>query len=62
VRCQCVGPTIPDPLSGIKITAAYLRAAQAYILISMPTDTSTILGVFHAIMALLGEKPGELYM
>jgi hypothetical protein len=34
----------------------YLRAAQAYMLISMPTDTSTILGVFQAILALLGEK------
>jgi hypothetical protein len=28
----------------------YLRAAQAYMLISMPTGTSTILGVFQAIM------------
>jgi hypothetical protein len=28
---------------------AYLRAAQAYMLISMPTGTSTILGVFQAI-------------
>jgi hypothetical protein len=27
----------------------YLRAAQAYMLISMPTDTSTIFGVFHVI-------------
>jgi hypothetical protein len=27
----------------------YLRAAQAYMLISMPTDTSTIFGVFQAI-------------
>ena len=27
----------------------YLRAAQAYMLISMPTGTSTILGVFQAI-------------
>jgi hypothetical protein len=25
----------------------------------MPTDTSTILGVFQAIMALLGEKTGR---
>jgi hypothetical protein len=32
--------------------AAYLRAAQAYMLISMPTDTSTIFGVFQAILAL----------
>ena len=28
---------------------AYLRAAQAYMLISIPTDTSTIFGVFQAI-------------
>ena len=27
----------------------YLRAAQAYMLISMPTDTSTIFGVFQVI-------------
>ena len=27
----------------------YLRAAQAYMLISMPTDTSTIFGAFQAI-------------
>jgi hypothetical protein len=33
--------------------AAYLRAAQAYMLISMPTGTSTIFGVFQAILALL---------
>jgi hypothetical protein len=30
-------------------TEAYLRAAQAYMLISMPTDTSTIFGAFQAI-------------
>jgi hypothetical protein len=34
----------------------YLRAAQAYILISMPTGTSTIFGVFQAIMALLVKR------
>jgi hypothetical protein len=28
---------------------SYLRAAQAYMLISMPTATSTIFGAFHAI-------------
>lgn len=33
------------------IAIAYLRAAQAYILISMPTDTSTIFGVFQAILS-----------
>jgi hypothetical protein len=32
---------------------AYLRAAQAYMLISMPTGTSTIFGAFQAILALL---------
>lgn len=31
--------------------AVYLRAAQAYILISMPTGTSTIFGVFQVIRA-----------
>jgi hypothetical protein len=41
------------------IAAAYLRAAHAYILISMPTGNSTIFGVFQAIMALLVE-PDEL--
>jgi hypothetical protein len=35
------------------IDAAYLRAAHAYMLISMPTGTSTIFGVFQAILALL---------
>jgi len=29
--------------------ADYLRAAQAYMLISMPTGTSTIFGVFQVI-------------
>jgi hypothetical protein len=30
-------------------SVAYLRAAQAYMLISMPTGTSTIFGVFQAM-------------
>jgi hypothetical protein len=30
----------------------YLRAAQAYMLISMPTGTSTIFGAFQAIRGL----------
>jgi hypothetical protein len=30
-----------------------LRAAHIYMLISMPTGTSTIFGVFQAILALL---------
>jgi hypothetical protein len=41
------------------VAAAYLRAAHAYMLISMPTDTSTIFGVFQAILALSFE-PDEL--
>jgi hypothetical protein len=32
-----------------RLDAVYLRAAQAYILISMPTGTSTIFGAFQAI-------------
>jgi len=32
-----------------RFDAYYLRAAQAYMLISMPTGTSTILGVFQVI-------------
>jgi hypothetical protein len=35
----------PEPGSSL----SYLRAAQAYMLISMPTDTSTIFGVFQVI-------------
>src|SRR5882757_10770474 len=34
----------------------YLRAAQAYMLISMPTGTSTIFAVFQAIAGLLLER------
>ena len=36
--------------------AAYLRAAQAYMLISMPTGTSTIFGVFQAIWLSLSNR------
>jgi hypothetical protein len=32
-----------------RFVAVYLRDAQAYMLISMPTDTSTIFGVFQVI-------------
>jgi hypothetical protein len=39
---------------------SYLRAAQAYMLISMPTGTSTILGVFQAMFALLGSRTTAL--
>jgi hypothetical protein len=34
--------------------AVYLRAAQAYMLISMPTGTSTIFGAFQVIRASRG--------
>jgi hypothetical protein len=34
--------------AGGVVEAAYLRAAQAYMLISMPTGTSTIFGAFQA--------------
>jgi hypothetical protein len=36
--------------------AGYLRAAHAYMLISMPTGTSTIFGAFQAIWGLLGNR------
>jgi hypothetical protein len=32
-------------------SAAYLRVAHIYMLISIPTDTSTIFGAFQAILA-----------
>ena len=44
----------------VAVATAYLRAAQAYMLISMPTGTSTIFGAFQAILALLKVKPDEL--
>ena len=34
------------------VAFAYLRAAHAYMLISMPTGTSTIFGAFQAILAV----------
>jgi len=37
------------PIEPGRSNALYLRAAQAYMLISMPTGTSTILGVFQVI-------------
>jgi hypothetical protein len=35
--------------AGQNVPGCYLRDAQAYMLISMPTDTSTIFGVFQVI-------------
>jgi hypothetical protein len=43
----------PSPQKYGARSRAYLRAAQAYMLISMPTGTSTIFGVFQAISDLL---------
>jgi hypothetical protein len=54
-----VTPGCPPPDLSEAIAAAYLRAAQAYMLISMPTDTSTIFGVFQAILALLEKQSGR---
>ena len=36
--------------------AAYLRVAHIYMLISMPTDTSTIFGAFQAISLSLCDR------
>ena len=46
----------PPPSKCRTIAGAYLRAAQAYMLISMPTGTSTIFGVFQDITGLLLER------
>jgi hypothetical protein len=46
-------PSHPPALNVKLRNPDYLRAAQAYMLISMPTGTSTIFGVFQAILALL---------
>jgi hypothetical protein len=44
-----------DPFrAGQIVPIRYLRAAQAYMLISMPTGTSTIFGVFQVIQASQG--------
>jgi hypothetical protein len=54
---------VPEPAVHLRkreLSAAYLRAAHAYMLISMPTGTSTIFGVFQAILALLQER-GEFH-
>jgi hypothetical protein len=40
----------------VKLSPDYLRAAHAYMLISMPTGTSTIFGAFQAILALLVKR------
>ena len=41
---------MPEP-GRSPLRSVYLREAQAYMLISMPTGTSTIFGVFQVIGA-----------
>jgi hypothetical protein len=43
------GSTRESPSRADRFDARYLRAAQAYMLISMPTGSSIILGVFQLI-------------
>jgi hypothetical protein len=45
-------PAIADGASTRNDASAYLRVAHIYMLISMPTGTSTIFGAFQAIWAL----------
>ena len=46
---QQKSPGIADGASIQNDAAAYLRVAHMYMLISMPTGTSTIFGAFQAI-------------
>jgi hypothetical protein len=41
-----------EPWQIVSTSLFYLRAAQAYMLISMPTGTSTIFGAFQFISGL----------
>jgi hypothetical protein len=51
---RCHGSTQEMSIEpGRSLRSVYLRAAQAYMLISMPTGTSTILGVFQVIPSSL---------
>jgi hypothetical protein len=45
--CHGSRQLLPEP--GRSFWCSYLRTAQAYMLISMPTGTSTIFGVFQVI-------------
>ena len=61
IRDHGCPPSGADVLVGRDLDATpanYLRAAQAYMLISMPTGTSTIFGAFQAIV--LSFKTGRL--
>ena len=52
VRHNRKSPAIADGAFNRSDAAAYLRVAHIYMLISMPTDTSTTFGAFQAIWAL----------
>jgi hypothetical protein len=54
-----VTPGGPPASKREDVACYYLRAAHAYMLISMPTGTSTIFGAFQAILASPC-KPDEL--
>jgi hypothetical protein len=51
-KSQQESPAIADGASTRNDASAYLRVAHIYMLISMPTGTSTIFGAFQAIWAL----------
>jgi len=44
------------PFQKLAVNCDYLRVAQAYMLISMPTQTSAIFGVFQAMIISLGSR------
>jgi hypothetical protein len=45
----------------LRLLPLYLRAAHAYMLISIPTGTSTILGAFQAIWLSLFEQANSAH-
>jgi hypothetical protein len=51
-KSQQESPAIADGASTRNDACAYLGVAHIYMLISMPTGTSTIFGAFQAIWAL----------
>ena len=54
IQIQQESPAIADGALPRSSRAAYLRVAHMYMLISIPTDTSTIFGAFQAIAVRLG--------
>jgi hypothetical protein len=57
-RSQQESPAIADGASTRNDASAYLRVAHIYMLISMPTGTSTIFGAFQAIWFSILENGG----